>query len=54
MISRETFCNTLRMIAEQGETDRKLSDALALVGDGYYVFGGKNKYYSITLHSLWC
>lgn len=42
------------MIAEQGETDRKLSDALALVGDGYYVFGGKNKYYSITLHSLWC
>lgn len=52
MISRETFCNALQMIIEQEEIDRKLSESLALVGDGHYVFGGKNKYYAALLMVL--
>lgn len=52
MISKETFCSALRMILEQEEIDRKFSDALALVGDGYYVFGDRNKYYAALLMVL--
>lgn len=52
MISKETFCSALRMIIEQEEIDCKLSDALALVGDGYYIFGDRNKYYAALLMVL--
>ena len=44
MISKETFCKALALIYEQRETDRKVTDALQLVGDGPYVFGTENKY----------
>jgi len=44
MISKETFCKALGLIQEQQETDRKVTDALLLVGNGSYVFGTENKY----------
>lgn len=52
MISKETFCKALQMIQAQEETDRKFSDALDLVGDGHFVFGVKNQYYSALLMVL--
>ena len=30
------FCKALNMIKEQDETNQKFSDALQLVGDGYF------------------
>lgn len=49
MISKETFCKALQMIQEQSETDAEFSRALDLVGDGYFIFGVKNKYFEALL-----
>lgn len=52
MISKETFCMALRMIKEQEETDQKFSNALNLVGNGYFVFGTDNQYRKALLMVL--
>ena len=49
MISKETFCKALNMIKEQDETNQKTSDALQLVGDGYFAFGTDNQYLTALL-----
>ena len=49
MISKETFCKALNLIKEQDETNRKFSDALKLVGDGYFLFGADNQYLNALL-----
>ena len=52
MISKELFCNALRMIVEQEEINRRFAEALQLVGNGHYVFGNPNKYYDALLEVL--
>ena len=49
MISKETFCKALNMIKEQDETNQKFSDAVQLVGDGYFAFGTDNQYLTALL-----
>lgn len=44
VLSKETFCEALRRIRTQRETDEKFSEALQTVGNGYYVFGSENLY----------
>lgn len=38
MLKKETFCEALRKIQAQRERDEQFSKALALVGDGHFVF----------------
>ncbi len=52
MISKKTFCHALEMIREQGELNNQVSEALQLVGDGFYLFGSKDKYLSALLEVL--
>ena len=52
MISKKTFCHALEMIREQGEVNEQVSEALQLVGDGFYLFGSKDKYLSALLEVL--
>ena len=40
MLSRETFCEALRKIQAQKDRDEQFSKALALMGDGHFVFEG--------------
>ena len=40
MLKKETFCEALRKIQAQRERDEQFSKALALVGDGHFVFEG--------------
>lgn len=49
MISKETFCTALRLIQEQAEINERVGQALELVGDGFYAFGGNNKYYDALM-----
>ena len=49
MLDKETFCKALSLIKAQEETDRKVTDALQLVGDGHFVFGTDNKYLEALL-----
>ena len=43
MISKETFVKAIRLIQEQDEINRKVENALSLVGNGHYVFGTNSK-----------
>ena len=49
MISKKTFCKALSLIKEQDETNQKFSDALQLVGDGFFAFGTDNQYLTALL-----
>lgn len=49
MISKETFCKVIQLILEQQTTDKEFSEALSKVGNGYFVFGGENKYLEALL-----
>ena len=40
MLSKETFCEALRKIQAQKDRDKQFGEALALVGDGHFVFEG--------------
>ncbi|OUQ56244.1 hypothetical protein B5E56_13110 [Flavonifractor sp. An112] len=40
MLSRETFCEALRKIQAQKDRDEQFSKALAMMGDGHFVFEG--------------
>lgn len=51
-ISKECFCQALKLIQEQGEINEKFEKALQLVGNGHYVFGTGNKYYEALLAVL--
>ena len=49
MISKETFCKALELIQEQQTVNKKVSDALDMVGNGYYVFSGGEQYYEALM-----
>ena len=49
MLSKETFCKALCLIEEQDKTNAEFSEALQRVGNGYYAFGGENKYLEALL-----
>lgn len=38
MLSKETFCEALRKIQAQKDRDEQFSKALAMMGDGHFVF----------------
>ena len=40
MLSKETFCEALRKIQAQKDRDEQFSKALAMMGDGHFVFEG--------------
>ena len=40
MLSKETFCEALRKIQAQKDRNEQFGEALALVGDGHFVFEG--------------
>lgn len=44
MISKELFCQTIRMIQAQQEIDEAFSKALQTEGNGFIAFGAENKY----------
>ena len=52
MISKECFCNALRMIQEQDEIDHQFGKALELVGNGHFAYGTENKYLRALLTVL--
>jgi len=49
MLSKETFCKALTMIREQRQINETFSDALELVGEGYYCFGVNSRYLDALL-----
>lgn len=49
MISKETFCQAIRMIQEQNEINNQFEKALDLVGNGHFVYGVPNKYYDALM-----
>lgn len=49
MITKETFCKALQMIHEQEEINRKVSESLTMIGDGYFIYGPKNKFLEALL-----
>ena len=49
MISKETFCKALELIQEQQAVNKKVSDALELVGNGYFAFSGGEQYYEALM-----
>lgn len=52
MLNKETFITALSLIQEQDKINEEFSDALQKVGNGYFVFGGDNKYFSALLMVL--
>lgn len=52
MLSKETFCKALRAIQKQRDTDEQFSDALQLVGEGYFFYGFGNEYYNALMMVL--
>ena len=52
MITKETFCKALQMIHEQEEINRKVSESLTMIGDGYFIYGPKNKFLEALLMGL--
>ena len=52
MLSKSSFCEALRLIKEQDEINHKVSDALSLVGDGFYIFGANNKHFDALMMVL--
>ena len=43
MLSKNVFCDALNAIKEQSKINEEFSKALETVGDGFFVFGAKNK-----------
>ncbi len=52
MLTKESFCKALALIQEQEHIDDKVSEALSLVGDGYYLYGSENKFRQALLMVL--
>jgi len=52
MISKELFCKTIADIQEQEKLNDNFSSALKTMGDGHYLFGVNNKYYSALMNLL--
>lgn len=44
MISKELFCEVIRLIVEQEEIDHSFGKALQEVGSGPFMCGAENKY----------
>ena len=49
MISKETFVKVLQLIQEQNKINDQFEEALALVGEGHFVFGVNNKFYEAAM-----
>ena len=49
MISKETFVKVLQLIQEQNKINDHFEEALALVGEGHFVFGVNNKFYEAAM-----
>ena len=49
ILSKKTFCKALDYIKEQDDINDKFSSALEMVGDGPFVYGADNKFYSALL-----
>lgn len=49
IVSKETFCNALRLIQRQKEKEHRFSLAINLMGDGHFVFGSPNHYLDAAL-----
>lgn len=52
MISKETFVKVMQLIQEQNKINDQFEEALALVGDGHFVFGVNNKFYEAAMMLL--
>ena len=52
MLSKNVFCDALNAIKEQSKINEEFSKALETVGDGFFVFGAKNKLLDALLSVL--
>lgn len=52
MLSKKVFCDSIRSIKEQSKINENFSKALETVGDGFFVFGAKNKLLDALLSVL--
>lgn len=52
MISRELFCEVIRLIVAQEKIDQLFGKALQEVGSGPFVYGAENKYREALLNVL--
>lgn len=49
ILTKETFCEALRLIKEQEEKNDKFSRALNEMGNGFIAFGGEDRYLDAVL-----